>query len=92
MSKEELLELSGEVIEKLPDEYRNLVKLYYYEDMNQKEIANIYNLTQMQVSRKMKKAFSLLYKMIADTAVEVQYERVRTILDMYCRFMSRQFF
>ena len=60
-----------EVIEKLPDECRNLVKLYYYEDMNQKEIANIYNLTQMQVSRKMKKAFSLLYKMIADTAVEV---------------------
>ena len=28
-----------DVIEKLPDEYRKLVEMYYYDDMNQKDIA-----------------------------------------------------
>ena len=34
--------------------------------MSQKEIAQKLNYTQMQISRRMKKAFSLLYHMIAD--------------------------
>lgn len=59
-----------EVIEKLPDEYKELVNLYYYKDMNQREIAEMLNMTQMKVSRKLKKAFSILYKMIADGAEE----------------------
>ena len=54
------------VIEKLPDEYQDLIKLYYYEDLSQKDIAERKNLSQMQISRKFKKAFSLLYKMLAD--------------------------
>ncbi|MBR6127019.1 hypothetical protein IKQ21_04970, partial [bacterium] len=44
--------------------------LYYYNDMNQKEIAVELNLTQMSVSRRLKKAFSILYKMIADSDSE----------------------
>lgn len=60
-----------EVIEKLPTEYKEAVELYYYKDMSQKEIAEYLNMTQMQVSRKMKKAFSMLYKMLADTTIEV---------------------
>ena len=60
-----------DVIEKLPNEYKNLVKMYYYEDMNQKDIAKKLNVTPMSISRKMKKAFSLLYKMIADNSNEV---------------------
>ena len=60
-----------EVIEKLPEEYRDLVELYYYKDLTQKEIARIKGLTQMQISRKFKKAFSILYKMIADNTVGV---------------------
>lgn len=59
-----------DVIEKLPYEYREIVKLYYYEDMSQKDIAKIKNLTTMQISRKLKKSFSLLYKMIADNVEE----------------------
>ena len=55
-----------DVIEKLPPESKKLVKMYYYEDMSQKEIAQKFNYTQMQISRRMKKAFSLLYHMIAD--------------------------
>lgn len=60
-----------DVIEKLPDEYRKLVEMYYYDDMNQKDIAEKLGITQMRISRKMKKAFSMLYKMIADNSDEV---------------------
>ena len=55
------------VIARLPKEYRKIIELYYYKDLSQKEIAEYLNLTQMQVSRKIKKAFSLLHEMIADS-------------------------
>ena len=55
------------VIARLPKEYRILVELYYHDDMNQKEIAEKLNLSQMQVSRKLKKAFGILHEMIADS-------------------------
>ena len=54
-----------------PEESQKLVRMYYNQDLNQKEIAETLNLTQMQVSRRMKKAFSLLYKMLADKSEEV---------------------
>ena len=55
------------VIVRLPKEYRKLVELYYYKDLSQKEIAEKTNLSQMQVSRKLRKAFELLHEMIADS-------------------------
>ena len=55
------------VIARLPKEYRKIIELYYYNDLSQKEIAERLNFTQMQVSRKIKKAFSLLHEMIADS-------------------------
>lgn len=55
------------VIVRLPKEYRKLIELYYYEDMSQKEISDRTHLSPMQVSRKLKKAFELLHKMIADS-------------------------
>ena len=58
--------LLNEVINKLPEDQKKLVSLYYYKDMNQKEIAKELNLTQMQVSRRMKRAFTRIYKMIAE--------------------------
>ena len=55
------------VIVRLPKEYRKIIELYYYNDLNQKEIAEQLEITQMQVSRKIKKAFSILHEMIADS-------------------------
>ena len=55
------------VIVRLPKEYRKIIELYYYQDLNQKEIAERLAITQMQVSRKIKKAFELLHEMIADS-------------------------
>lgn len=60
-----------DIIEKLPEEYRNLVKLYYYNDLNQKEIAEKTACTQMQISRKLKKAFKILHQMITENTTEV---------------------
>lgn len=60
-----------EVLEKIPDEYKEIVDLYYYKDLNQREIGERLGMTQMQVSRKLKKAFAIIYKMIADDADEV---------------------
>ncbi len=60
-----------DVIEKLPEDSKTLVKAFYYDDLSQKDIAKKFNLTQMQVSRKLKKAFTLLYRMIADKTTGV---------------------
>ena len=54
-----------DILKQLPDEYKEIIELYYYNDMNQAEIAEALNLSKMQVSRKMKKAFSILYKIVS---------------------------
>ena len=55
-----------DVIERLPDELKTIIKLFYYEDMKQKNIAEKMNMNEMMVSRKLKKAYSLMYKYIKD--------------------------
>ena len=57
----------GLIIARLPKEYRKLISLYYYKDMNKREIANKLNISEMQVVRKLNKAFELLHEMIADS-------------------------
>lgn len=49
-----------DTIEKLPDDCREIIELFYLDDLNQKEIAQKLDLTEMQVSRKIKKSFSIL--------------------------------
>ena len=56
----------ADAIKKLPDEYREVIELYYYESLYQKEIADRLNISIMSVSRKMKKAFNLMYNILAD--------------------------
>ena len=55
------------VIARLPKEYRKIIELYYYQDLNQVEIAEKIGLTKMQTNRKLKKAFEILHDMIADS-------------------------
>ena len=52
------------IIKNLPAEYKEIVELFYYEDMKQTEIAQKLNLNQMMVSRKLKKAFTYMYNII----------------------------
>ena len=51
-------------IKKLPAELREVIELNYYEDLNQREIAEKINISQMQVSRRLKKALNKMYELI----------------------------
>ena len=53
-----------EIIKNLPSEYKEIVELFYYEDMKQTEIAEKLELNQMMVSRRLKKAFNYMYSII----------------------------
>ncbi len=54
-----------DVIDKLPPEEKVLIDMYYKQDMTKKEIASALMLTQMSVSRKLKRAFNLLAELVA---------------------------
>ena len=54
-----------EAISKLDELERQLVILNYYEGLNQREISEKLNISQMQVSRKLKKAISKLFEIIS---------------------------
>lgn len=56
-----------DVIEKLPEDLKQIIRLFYYEDMKQKTIAEKLNMNEMMVSRKLKKAYSLMYNLIKDS-------------------------
>ena len=53
-----------EIIKNLPVELKEVVELFYYEDMKQTEIAEKLDLNQMMVSRRLKKAFNYMYSII----------------------------
>jgi RNA polymerase sigma-B factor len=53
-----------DAIEKLPSALREIVELSYYEDLNQREISQKLNMSQMQVSRQLKKALNKMYELI----------------------------
>lgn len=52
------------IINKLPDEEKVIIDMYYKQDMTQKEIAEALVLTQMSVSRRMKKAINMISNML----------------------------
>ncbi len=62
-SYEEKIMLS-EAISKLKPKLREVIEFNYYKDLNQREIAEKLNISQMQVSRRLKKALEEMYKII----------------------------
>ncbi len=53
-----------DAIKKLPEELKQIIELSYYEDNSQREISEKLHLSQMQVSRRIKKALNMLYEII----------------------------
>ena len=51
-----------DIISKLPDESRQILEMYYNKDMTQKDIAESFGWSQMQISRKLKRIFSQINK------------------------------
>ena len=63
---EEKIMLS-KAIEMLEPKSKEVIELSYYEDLNQREIAEKLCISQMQVSRRLKKALNDMYKIITHT-------------------------
>jgi len=53
-----------EAVESLSEPLKDVIKLSFFEDLSQNEIARRLNISQMQVSRRLKKAISELFKII----------------------------
>lgn len=53
-------------INKLPKDLKNVIELSYYQDLNQREIAEKLDISQMQVSRRLKRALSKIYEIITE--------------------------
>lgn len=51
-------------IQKLPEDLRQILELSYYDDLNQREISDRLGISQMQVSRRLKKALSKMYEIV----------------------------
>lgn len=60
---EEKIMLS-KAISKLKPKMREVIELSYYNDLNQREISERLNISQMQVSRRLKQALEEMYKII----------------------------
>lgn len=55
----------SDAIKKLEPKMREIIELSYYEDLNQRQISEKLNISQMQVSRRLKKALNSMYEIIA---------------------------
>lgn len=53
-----------DVINKLPDDLKIVIMLNFYDDMSQREISEKLNISQMQVSRRIKKALNRMYEIL----------------------------
>ena len=49
-----------DAVENLTDKERKLIKMYYFQEISQVELAKIYGVTQVQISRRLKKAITHL--------------------------------
>ncbi|OGH96935.1 MAG: hypothetical protein A2104_08260 [Candidatus Melainabacteria bacterium GWF2_32_7] len=63
MAQEDRIML-GEAVESLSDPLKEVIKLSFFEDLSQNDIAKKLNISQMQVSRRLKKAISELFGII----------------------------
>lgn len=53
-----------QAIKKLPEDLRKIIELSYFHDLNQREISDKMHISQMQVSRRLKKALNRMYELI----------------------------
>lgn len=62
LQRQELIRLLGESVRELDERERLILSLYYYEDLNLKEIAKVLDLGESRISQLLSKAISSLRK------------------------------
>ena len=60
-----------EFLDKLPQDCYEVIHMYYFDGLYQKQIAEYLGITQMKVSRLMKKSFNLLHQMALEIKPEL---------------------
>lgn len=63
--------LISEAINSLDEKLRQVVKMNYFDDMSQTQIAQQLGISQMQVSRRLKKALACLFEIISEKKASV---------------------
>lgn len=81
-SLEDLKMMLDDIINLLPPTEKIVIDMYYYQDMSQNEIAKSLGVTKMKISRDMKRAFKMLYKLIKEKAAtdkdfDIHFERIK---------------
>lgn len=66
MLKQELYEQLAIAIDSLEPKQKQIISLYYYENLNLREIGEVLNLTQQRVSQIRKKALDVMFKALKD--------------------------
>jgi len=59
-----------DAIKKLPPEDQKIITMNFFEGLNQREISEKLNISQMQVSRKLKKSLSKMFEFITNKGIE----------------------
>lgn len=59
-----------EIVNSLPEKYRSVIHLFYYEGYSQKEISKILKITESAVSTRLQRGRNLLKEMIGDDFFE----------------------
>ena len=57
----------ADAISQLKPKFKEVIELSYYEDLNQRQIAEALKISQMQVSRRLKQALEDMYNIITKT-------------------------
>ena len=54
-------------LDRLPEQYQQVIEMNYYDDLSQREISERLGVSQMQVSRILKKAITELFEIVKDS-------------------------
>jgi len=63
-NKEELQYDLSEIVNTLPEKYKTIIILYYYDDMKVKDISNVLNLSEPAVKKRLERARNLIKEII----------------------------
>ena len=69
-------------VEKLPEDLKQIIKMNYYKDMTQRDIAKELNMSQMQVSRLLKRGLNQLYEILQSTHTAEQFTDPNSVDDI----------
>ncbi|WP_317049245.1 sigma-70 family RNA polymerase sigma factor, partial [Clostridium neonatale] len=72
-----------DLLNRLDKKELEIVRLYYFEDMNQREIAEIYNTSQVQISKTLRRAINKLKETTKNTRQNILSSKYKNSTSLY---------